>query len=71
MYIFSDFSKFYIFIFLTHIEEECYSVVILAKSSALFPAKIFQTPCSNFFARSTRKTPAFSFNKVGTNVLVE
>ena len=65
MYIFSDFSKF-IFYFLTYIEEECYSVVILAKSSALFHAKIFQTPCSNFFARSAHKTPDFSLYKVGT-----
>ena len=70
MYIFSDFSKF-IFYFLTYIEEECYSVVILAKSSALFHAKIFQTPCSNFFARSGRKAPTFSLYKgVGTYVMV-
>ena len=65
MYIFSDFSKF-IFYFLTYIEEECYSVVILAKSSALFHAKTFHTPCSIFFACSARKTPAFSLYKVGT-----
>ena len=37
MYIFSDFSKL-IFYFLTYIEEECYSVVILAKSSAFIHA---------------------------------
>ena len=51
-----------------YIKEECYSVVILAKSSALFDAKIFQTPCSYFFARSACKAPAFSLYKVGTYV---
>ena len=40
--------------------------MILAKSSALFHAKIFQTPCSNFFTHSACKTPAFSFYQVGT-----
>ena len=60
MHIFSDFSKF-IFYF----EEECYSAVILAKSSALFHAKISPNPCSNFFARSACKTPTFSLYKVG------
>ena len=55
------------FIFLTYIEEECYSVVILAKSSALFHAKIFQTPCSIFF-RSLRSEDSRFFTLQGWNV---
>ena len=60
MYIFSDFY----FSFLIYIEEECYSVVILAKSSDLFHAKISRPPAQIFLLALLTRLPLFHFTRL-------